>query len=147
MKIYYGKINWNADTNWKFCGTKENLRTVWDRCYEYLGVRAPIEEFAYEKPRRGLAFARGDVVTYRAPGSEPHQAPRYATVTAPVSNTGYLYIRLADGENVAIHPSNIPTAIAIADVPDELIALARAEAGKPIDLSKCPLKKPACMEA
>ena len=35
-----------------------------------------------------------------------------------------------------------------ADVPEELIALARAEIGKPVDFSKRPLKKQgACMEA
>lgn len=146
MKIDYSKINWNAKTNWEFCGTKENLRMVWDRYWDYLGVRVQIEEFAYEKPRRGLAFARGDVVTYKNPGSV--QAPKYATVVYPASNdNGFLCIRLADGQEVAVHPDDIPACIAIADIPDELVALARAEAGKPLSLSKCPLKKPACMGA
>ena len=144
MKIDYGKIIWDAKTNWAFCGTKENLRLVWDRNWDCLGVRVPIEEFAYEKPRKGLAFAKGDVVIYSTPG----HAPRYATVTDPVSESnGYTYIRTANGENFAINPSNIPGCLAIADIPDELIALARAEAGKPVDPSKCPLKKPACMGA
>lgn len=40
MKIDYGKIDWNAKTNWGFCGTKENLRTVWERNWEYIGVRS-----------------------------------------------------------------------------------------------------------
>lgn len=144
MKIDYGKINWTASTYWEFCGTKENLRTVWDRCWEYLGVRVPIEEFAYGKPRIGLAFAKGDVVAYT---ELQGGTPRYASVVEPVDkNNGYTYIRLADGTRVAVHYWNIPTFLRIADVPDELLALARAEAGKPIDLSKCPLKNPACIE-
>ena len=144
MKIDYGKINWDAKTNWEFCGTKENLRMVWDRCWECLGVRVPIEEFAYGSPRRGLAFAKGDVVTY----SSPNEVPRLATVIDPCNrSTGYFYIRFASGENLPIHPSNVPNYIVIADIPDELVALARAEAGKPLDFSKCPLKKPACAEA
>lgn len=146
MRIDYSKINWNAKTNWEFCGTKENLRMVWDRNWEYLGVRVPIEEFAYEKPRKGLAFARGDVVTYKKPGS--NQAPKYATIVYPVSkDNGLLYIRFADGQEVEVHPADIPACIAIADIPEELVALARAEAGKPMNLLKCPLIKPACMRA
>lgn len=144
MKIDYSKIDWNAKTNWAFCGTKENLRTVWERNWEYIGVRVPIEEFAYEKPRKGLAFAKGDVVIYSTPG----HAPRYAIVTEPVNKSnGYTYIRAANREHFAIHPGNLPGFLAIADIPDELIALARAEAGKAVDLSKCPLKKPACVGA
>lgn len=144
MKIDYSKIDWNAKTNWGFCGTKENLRTVWERNWDCFGVRVPIEEFAYQKPRRGLAFAKGDVVTYTAPG----ESSRYASVVEPVNkNNGYTYIRLADGVHVAVHPGTVPTFLAVADVPDELLALARAEAGKSVDFSKRPLKKPACTEA
>ena len=144
MKIDHSKIDWNAKTNWGFFATKENLRIAWDRNWECLGVRVPIEEFAYKKPRKGLAFAKGDVVIYSTPG----HAPRYATVTEPVNrNNGYTYIRAANGDHFAIHPGNLSEALKIADIPDELIALARAEAGKTADLSKCPLKKPACMEA
>lgn len=144
MKIDYKKIDWSATTNWEFCGTKENLRTVWERNWECIGVRVPIEEFAYEKPRKGLAFAKGDIVTYTVPG----MTPKYASVVEPVNKSNaYTYIRLADGTHVAVHPGNLPTFLKIADVPYELVALARAEAGEPVDLTKCPLKKPACMGA
>ena len=142
MKIDYSKINWNASTYWELCGTKENLRIVWDRNWEYFGVRAPIEEFAYERPRRGLAFMDGDIVTYTA----PNKAPRYATVTSPCASNGNFCIRFANGEQVEVYPSDIPDCIAIADIPDELVALARAEAGKPIDFSKCPLRNPECIK-
>lgn len=143
MSIDYSKIRWDAPTYWEFCGTKENLRKVWDNCHENLGIRNPIESFGYEKPIKGLAFTKGDVVTYSA----PNEAPRYATVTAPCTCNGNFCILFANGEEVAVHPSDIPTCIAIAGIPDELVALARAEAGKPLDLSKCPLRKPACKGA
>ena len=144
MKIDYGKIDWDAKTNWAFCGTKENLRIVWERNWECIGVRVPIEEFAYQKPYRGLAFAKGDVVTYTGPG----KPPKYASVVEPLNKSNaYTYIRLADGTHIAVHPGDVPVRLKVADVPDELLALARAEAGKPVDLSKCPLKKPACMGA
>lgn len=143
MKIDYDKIKWDASTYWEFCGTKGNLRIVWDRYKEHFSVQVPIEEFAYGAPHMGLAFARGDIVTYNVPKS----APRYATVTNPASSNGYLYICFANGEDLAVHPSSVSDCLAIADIPDELIALARAEAGKPLDFSKCPLKKPACTGA
>ena len=143
MKINYNKINWNASTYWEFCGTKENLRTVFDRCRECSNIQSSIEEFAYNKPRIGFAFAKGDIVTYRA----PHMEPRYATVyDNDWGCTGSLYIRLANGDHISIHPDNIPSFIAIADIPEELVALARAEAGKPIDFSECPLRYPACIK-
>ena len=143
MKINYNKINWNASTFWEFCGTKENLRVVFDRCRERSGIKASIEEFAYNKPRINFAFAKGDIVTYRAPNMEP----RYATVyDNNWGGNGNLYIRFANGDHISIHPDNIPSFIAIADIPEELIALARMEAGKSIDLSKCPLRNQVCIK-
>ena len=142
-KIDYEKIKWDATTNWEFCGSKENLREVWERHNRYIGVTYPIEEFGYRRPYRGLAFSKGDVVTY------VHNGVRtYATVEFPVSEYGFLYIRLPDGHQAQIHPDIIGTELIIADIPEELIELARAEAGKPVDFSKCPLKKQgACMDA
>ena len=141
MEIDYEKIKWDAATNWEFCGTKENLRTVWNRYWERFGVRVPIDEFAYKRPRKGLAFKVGDVVIYRP----PQQAPRYAMVTDPCGGNEYFYIRLANGDSAVVHPSNIPSYVAISDIPDELVALARAVADKSTDPSKCPLEKPACV--
>ena len=142
-KIDYGKIRWDATTNWEFCGSKENLREVWERHNRYIGVTFPIEEFGYRRPHRGLAFSKGDVVTYVHNG-----ARTYATVEIPVSEYGYIYIRLPDGHQAKICYNQIGTELTIADIPEELIVLARAEAGKPVDFSKCPLKKQgACMDA
>lgn len=142
-KIDYGKIKWDAATNWEFCGSKENLREVWDRASECEGVRLPIEEFGYRKPSPGHAYGKGDIVTFhRTSGT-----PVIAVVDTPVTGSGYFKVRFADGSMTLVHPSNLNTEVEIADIPEELIALARAEAGKPLDLSKCPLKKAgACME-
>lgn len=136
-KIDYSKIKWNALTNWEFCGSRDNLREMWNRASELYGVRRSIEEFGYHKPNPGYAYEKGDVVTYTG-----HGRPMLAVVDTPVSSNGYLYIRLPDGSDIKIHPRNIASEMSIADIPDELMALARAEAGKPIDLSKCPLKDP-----
>jgi hypothetical protein len=62
-------------------------------------------------------------------------------VDIPVSSNGYFYIRLPDGHQLQVHPRNLADQVSIADIPDELMALARAEAGRPLDLSKCPLKE------
>ena len=63
-KMDYGKINWNAKTNWQFCGSYENLREIWNRYWNHVGVKVSIEEFGYRIPFRGLAFKKGDVVKY-----------------------------------------------------------------------------------
>lgn len=141
-KIVYSKIKWGASTNWEFCGSKENLKEVWKRASENQEERMSIEEFGYSKPRPGYAFEKGDVVT--CTGGD---RPRLAVVEEPVSSTGYLYVRQPDGSRIAVHPRILGVDVTIADIPEELMALARAEAGKPFDLSKCPLKNPgACMK-
>lgn len=141
-KIDYSKIKWDAKTNWEFCGSKENLLEVWNRAGACRGVRIPVEEFGYSKPSPGLAFAKGDVVVY-----SHDEVSSLAVVDIPLSDNGYFYIRLPDGHQVQVHPRELAVKVKIAGIPDELMALARAEAGKPVDFSKCPLKKPACTEA
>lgn len=138
-KIDYSKIKWGAATNWEFCGSKENLEEVWNRASMRRGVRTSIEEFGYCKPNPGFAFEKGDVVVY-ANG----ETTSFAVVDIPFSDNGYFYIRRPDGQQVQVHPRELALKVKIADIPDELVALARAEAGKPLDLSKCPLKN-ACM--
>lgn len=141
-KIDYGKIKWDAATNWEFCGSKENLKEVWMRASGHRGVRLSIEEFGYCKPIPGYAYEKGDVVTFTE-----NSRTMFAVVDIPVTTTGYLYIRLSDGSRTSVHHGDLADLVSIADVPDELMALARVEAGKPIDLSKCPLKDPgACMK-
>ena len=141
-KIDYGKIKWDAATNWEFCGSKENLTEICDRHYRICGVRYPFEEFGYLTPRRSLAYDAGDIVKFH--GSS---ATVLAVVVTPITSTGYFRVRFADGSTELVHPNKLNATVEIADIPDELIALARAEAGKPIDLSKCPLKKAgACMK-
>lgn len=141
-KIDYGKIKWDAATNWEFCGSKENLKEVWNRASECLSARLSIEEFGYDKPTPGLAYEKGDVVTYTG-----GDYPRLAVVYVPVSSGGFFYVRLSDGQQLRVDPRDLASQVSIADIPEELIRLARAEAGKPLDLSKCPLKKAgACME-
>lgn len=141
-KIDYNKIKWGAATNWEFCGSEANLREVWNRASESRGERIPIEEFGYCKPTPGHAYEKGDIVTCTGGDS-----PILAVVDIPVHSNGYLYVRTPDGSRVAIHPRNLRSQVSIADIPDELMALARAEAGKPLDLSRCPLKNQgACMK-
>lgn len=142
-KIDYGKIKWGARTNWEFCGSKENLREVWNRTWEYLGIRVSIEEFGYNVPRLGLVYEKGDVVTYT-----DGDRSIFAVVDTPVdSTTGYFYVRIASGHRLKIHPGDLARKVSIADIPDELMSLARMEAGKPLDISKCPLKEAgACMK-
>ena len=143
-KMDYGKINWNAKTNWQFCGSYENLREIWNRYWNHVGVRISIEEFGYKHPRRGLAFEKGDVVKYTYDSGEQV----FAVVDDPLSDGGYFYIILPDGHQAQVVPNNIPERVAPAGIPDELMTLARAEAAAAsVDLSRCPLKKAgACME-
>lgn len=141
-KIDYSKIKWGAATNWEFCGSKENLKEVWRRASEHRGVKLAIEEFGYSKPLKGYAFEKGDVVTYTG-----GDRPMLAVVDIPVSGNGYFYVRSSDGHQLMIHPNDLSRHVSIADIPEELIMLARAEAGKPLDLSRCPLKDPGmCMK-
>ena len=142
-KIDYSRIKWDAATNWEFCGSKENLKEVWNRASECRGVRTSVEEFGYSKPSPGLTFEKGDVVVY----VDDDEITSFAVVDIPLSDNGYFYIRLPDGHQVRVHPRELAVKVKIADIPDELMALARAEAGKPLDLSKCPLKNVgACMK-
>lgn len=140
--INYGKIKWDAATNWEFCGSKENLKEVHARASGHRGVRLSIEEFGYNRPNPGYAYEKGDIVTYTG-----GDCPMLAVVDIPVGSNGYFYARLPDGTKFQVHPRELADLVSIADIPDELMALARAEAGKPIDFSKCPLKDPgACMK-
>lgn len=142
-KIDYEKLNWEAKTNWEFCGSYENLREVWNRTWEYIGIRVPIEEFGYKFPYKGLAFKKGDIVKYTSDDGEQS----LAVVDTPVSSGCWFVIRLSSGKKLSIAPGQVHKRIAPAGIPEELMALARAEAGKPIDLSKCPLKEAgACMK-
>lgn len=141
-KIDYSKIKWNATTNWEFCGSKENLKEIRDRYYKAVGLGYSVEEFGYRKPCPGLAFDKGDVVVYT-----DGECTSFAVVDIPLSDNGYFYIRIPDGHQLQIHPRELAVKVKIADIPDELMTLARAEAGKPLDFSKCPLKDPgACMK-
>lgn len=141
-KIDYSKIKWNANTNWGFCGSKENLREIRNRYFRAHGVGYSVEEFGYSKPEPGLAFEKGDVVIYI-----DDVVKSFAVVDIPLSDNGYFYIRLPDGHQVQGHPRDLAVKVKIADIPDELMALARVEAGEPLDLSKCPLKdQGACMK-
>lgn len=135
-KIDYSKIRWGAKTNWEFCGTKENLKEVWNRASEHRGLQLPIEEFGYNTPNPGYAYEKGDVVTYTGGGRSV-----LAVVHDPVGSNGYFYVRLPDGYRLQVHPRDLADRVSMADIPDELMALARAEAGKPLDFSKCPLKE------
>lgn len=142
-KINYEKINWEAKTNWEFCGSYENLQETWSRLWEYVGIRFPIEEFGYKHPYKGLAFKKGDIVKHTPTDGEPV----LGVVDNPVDESGWFIIRLASGRVVKIHPNLLGKQVVTAGIPDELMALARAESGKPFDLSKCPLKDPgACMK-
>ena len=141
-KIDYSKIKWNAATNWGFCGSKENLKVIRDRYYRAVGIGYSVEEFGYRKPCPGLAFDKGDVVVYT-----DGEYTSFAVVDIPLSDNGYFYVRIPDGHQLQVHPGELAVKVKIADIPDELMALARAEAGKPLDLSKCPLKdQGACMK-
>jgi hypothetical protein len=134
-KIDYSKIKWGASTNWEFCGSKENLKEVHRRASGHRGVRLSIEEFGYNRPDPGYAYEKGDVVNYNRGDNT-----MFAVVDTPVGSDGHFYVRVPEGHRVVIHPNDIVNKVTIADIPDELMALARAEAGKPIDFSKCPLK-------
>lgn len=142
----YTKIKWGAKTFWEFCGSYENFRQVKENYYKCFGMSFSAEEFGYRTPTNGFAYGEGDVVTCKHNGET-----LYAVVVKPYSiecGYGALVIKLYNGTALYVKNEDIPTKIAIAKVPAELIAPARAEAGKatPI-LEKCPLKKVgACME-
>jgi hypothetical protein len=142
-KIDYEKLNWEAKSNWEFCGSYENLREVWERYWECIGIRVSIEEFGYKFPYKGLAFKKGDIVKYTSDDGEQS----LGVVDTPVGGDCWFIIRLSSGNKLKIYPGRLNEHIAPAGIPEELVALARAEAGKPIDFSKCPLKDPgACMK-
>lgn len=146
-KIDYSKIKWDANTNWEFCGSKENLREVFNRYNSAVfgrgfGPSTEEFEFGYKYPNQGLAFDKGDIVTFHG-----DNVTALAVVVTPVTSAGYFEVRFADGSTSLIHPCELNEKVEISDIPDELMALARAEAGKPLDLSKCPLKNAgACMK-
>lgn len=135
-KIGYSRIKWGATTNWEFCGSKENLLEVCRRASEHRGARIPIEEFGYSKPNPVHAYKTGDVVSCTVNG---HQT--LSVVEIPAATDEWFYVRLPNGHWLRFSPIEIASKVSIADVPEELVMLARAEAGMPIDPSKCPLKE------
>lgn len=141
----YEKINWGAKTNWGFYGSYKNLQEAWNRLWEYVGIRIPIEEFGYKLPYKGVAFKKGDIVRYTPTDGEP----MLGVVDTPVGEDGWFIIRMSSGKTVKIHPNYLGKQVVTAGIPDELMALARAEAATAsVDLSKCPLKKAGvCMES
>lgn len=149
-KIAYDDIRWNARTNWEFWNGANNILEAYRRSPVYDG-RPTLAVFGYREPDAVAAFAVGDVVVYRAKGSQ-HDG-KFAAVYKISLDTDLvslkMWIKFANGETIGVRHSDIVKGtVAPAEIPDELVALARAEAGKPIDFSKCPLKKPgACMEA
>lgn len=135
----YTKIKWNAHTFWEFCGSHENLKLVREHYYRCHGIAVPIEELGYRFPYNGYAYRDGDIVTYKHGNGEMF----YAVVVKPYSiecGFGALVIKLYNGTTLHVQDKDVPTTIAIAKVPAELIALARVEAGKAPITEKCPLK-------
>lgn len=141
-KIDYSKIKWDAATNWEFCGSMDNLKEVHRRASGHRGVRLSIEEFGYNKPNPGYAYEKGDIVSYTE-----GDRTMLAVVDIPVYHNGQFYARLADGQRLHVNPNDLGDLVSIANIQDELMALARVEAGKPLDFSKCSLKdQGACMK-
>lgn len=140
-KINFSKINWDAKNNWEFWGCQENLEEAYQRspCNHPTYV-----SFGYDSPDPTLVYVPGDVVVFR--NSESAYNGKFAVVYLR-SSTPYLHIRFADGSECALEGNEIHAKLSLAEVPAELIALARAEAGSPVDVSKCPLKRPCCTEA
>lgn len=148
MKLDYGKLDWNAKSNWAFAGTAENLRFLSKRWMSRRNNSSTsIEEFAYMPPDRTLAYGVGDVVVFRSATPPSKYDGQYAVVSMYASNP-FLRLKFSDGATTDIRENEVQRCISPAKVPAELIALARAEAGTPVDLSKCPLRKAgACLEA
>lgn len=141
-KINFSKINWSAKKNWEFWGCQENLEEAYKR--SPCNRPSTYVSFGYDSPDPTIVYAPGDVVVFRDSES-PHNG-KFAVVILR-SSTPYLHIRFADGAECGLEGSEIHAKLSPAEVPAELIALARAEAGSPVDLSKCPLKRPCCTEA
>lgn len=145
-KINYRAIKWNAKTYGEFCGSAANLDEMFVRVGRYPGhAGMRLADFVYRTTDPVFAYTKGDVVT--TTGSPR----RFATVTGRITHDDFyrhLEIQFADGTATTVRSDKVAESIAPADIPAELIALARAEAGKAPDLSKCPLKRQgACMEA
>lgn len=140
-KINFSKINWAAKKNWDFWGCPENLEEAYQRspCNHPTYV-----SFGYDSPDPSVVYAPGDVVVFR--NSESTRDGKFAVVISRSANPS-LRIRFSDGAECDVGGSEIHAKLSPAEVPAELIALARAEAGSPVDLSKCPLKRPCCTEA
>lgn len=145
-KINYRAIRWGAGTYGEFCGSAANLDEMYNRVCKYPKHDSMrLADFVYRKADPVFAYAKGDVVM--TTGS----SGRFATVTGRITEDDfrrYLEIRFSDGSVTTVGSDKVWASLTPADIPDELIALARAEAGKTPDLSKCPLKRQgACMEA
>lgn len=145
-KINYKAIRWNAETYGEFCGSAANLVEIHDRVCKHPGfIGVSLANFVYWKADPVFAYAKGDIV--KTTGS----SGRFATVTGRITEDDfrrYLEIQFSDGSVTTVGSNKVWASLMPADIPDVLIALARAEAGKTPDLSKCPLKRQgACMEA
>lgn len=144
-KINYKAIRWGAGTYGEFCGSAANLREMYGRVCKYPGFAGmTMSDFVYRKADPVFAYEKGDVVTTTG------NPKRFATVTGKITKDDfrrYLEIQFSDGSVTTVGSDEVAASLAPADIPDELVALARAEAGKAPDLSKCPLKNPSCMEA
>ena len=127
-KINYRAIVWDAGTYGEFCGSPANLNEMFDRVGKYPGHRGMrLADFVYKVADPVFAYAKGDVVT------TVWNPSRFATVTGKITEDDfrrYLEIQFADGTVTTVGSDKVAESIAPADIPEELIALARAEAEK-----------------
>lgn len=145
-EIDISKINWDSGTNWGFWGTAKNINAAWLRELQAKHIATTaltLAEFGYAAPDPTLAYAVGDVVKFHCPGAK--YDGELAVVTARYTNP-HLRIKFTDGVTTYVNGVEVKLRLSPSGIPPELIALARAEAGKTVDLSQCPLKTPCCMK-
>lgn len=143
-EIDISKINWDSGTNWGFWGTVKNINAAWLRelkAKDVVATKLTLAEFGYAAPDPTLAYAVGDVVKYHCPGSK--YDGELAVIVARYANP-HLRIKFANDVTTDVTGEEVKIRLSPSGIPPELIALARAEAGSPVDMSKCPLKQPCC---
>ena len=142
-EIDISKINWDSGTNWEFWGTAKNINAVWLREFRGKPVTTTLNlaEFGYASPDPTLAYAVGDVVKFHFPGEKYDR--ELAVVIERYANL-HLRIKFTDGVTTDVNGREVKIRLSPSGIPPELIALARAEASKTVDLSQCPLKTPCC---